>query len=355
MNIVSLFDGHGGGRIALDKLAVNVSSYRTSEIDKYASAVACYNHPEHIAMGDVRDISSINELPVDAIIGGSPCTDLSFSGNQKGLGTDNISEYLKLKSRGYAFKGQSYLFWEYMRLIKEAAPDWFLLENVRMSKVNESIMSEHIGFEPIVFDSNVLSAQNRHRLYWIGRRNNQGGYDKIEIKVPNDTHIIMRDILHEYNDEQHVAGLSDYIVPLSDKIIVTANQRTRGAKIGFYGKDSQANRFYSTKGKGITLTGNSGGGAAKMGQYFIGDIDSIYNNAIHVPTRQGGEVLIDGYIRKLTPVEAERMQTLDDDTTKYGLFDDGVREISDTQRYAMTGNGWTNKVIQSIISQVLDQ
>lgn len=375
MRVLSLFDGHSGGRVALDKLGLPVSAYYSSEINKYASAVARHNHPDNIELGDVCGINYNGKQPIDAIIGGSPCTDLSFSGKQAGLGTETIAEYLKLKSRRYEFTGQSYLFWEYMRLVEEVAPEWFLLENVRMSKVNQDIMSAHIGFDPVVFNSNLLSAQNRYRIYWVGRRNNQGGYDKVDIVLPEDSGIGMIDIVHEYNDNLSAEYLSKYVVPFN-KILKIIRTDVGKGKIGYYGKDSQANRVYSIHGKSITLTGNSGGGAAKMGQYLFGTTSPIdtpmpvtdpartnktcngqrFTNSskfytLTVQDRHG--VMVEGYVRKLTPIETERAQTLDDDTTKYGIIDNKVVEISDAQRYAMTGNGWTNAVIQSIIKQVV--
>jgi DNA (cytosine-5)-methyltransferase 3A len=376
MRVLSLFDGHGGGHIALDALGVAVDQYYTSEINKWAAGVAEYLHPDIIQLGDVRNISYNKSVSIDAIIGGSPCTDLSFSGKQAGLGTATLEQYTRLKRMGFEFKGQSYLFWEYMRLIKEVEPQWFLLENVRMSKVNQDIMSSHIGFDPVVFNSNTVSAQNRYRIYWVGKRNDQGGYDKVDVEVPSELGSpIVKDIVHEYNTDDASIDLSPYIVPFSD-VLHILNHEVARAKIGYYRKDSQANRVYTIHGKSITLTGNSGGGAAKMGQYLFGDVTPLdepmpFTDPARINKTRNGQrisnsskfytltvqdrhgVMVEGYVRKLTPIETERLQTLDDDTTKWGLIGGRKVEISNAQRYGMTGNGWTNKVIQSIMEQVM--
>ena len=183
-------------------------------------------------------------------------------------------------------------------------------------KEYQDIITEHLGVEPVKIDSNLVSAQNRSRLFWTNIPN---------VTMPTDKGIMLKDIVHEYcNDD---IDLTPYIVPFDKTLQILGNEIER-RKIGYFRCDSVANRVYSIHGKAVTLCGEAGGGAAKMGQYLFGCItpDRVnkrqngqrFNdgNKFYTLTAQDRHgVLIDGYIRKLTPIECERLQNLDDGFT----------------------------------------
>lgn len=176
MNVLSLFDGIACGRVALERAGIPVSRYIASEIEKSSIKVATTNYPDIEEIGDVRNVD-VSTLPcIGLLIGGSPCTNLSFSGKREGMVTKEkekvttLERYLELKEEGFEFEGYSYLFWEYVRILKELMvknPNlYFLLENVVMAKEWEDIFTEVLGVEPIKINSSLVSAQNRVRLYW---------------------------------------------------------------------------------------------------------------------------------------------------------------------------------------------
>lgn len=148
LNVLSLFDGMSCGRLALDRAGIKYNKYYASEIDKYASAVARYNFPDTIFVGDIRGLKGDDFKNIDMIIGGSPCTNFSVSGKRQGMVTKDkievtsLEQYLELKEYGFEFEGQSYLFWEYVRLLKEIKPKYFLLENVRVLKKWKDIITK---------------------------------------------------------------------------------------------------------------------------------------------------------------------------------------------------------------------
>ncbi len=189
MNVLSLFDGMSCGRIALERLGIPVDKYYASEIDKYAIQVSEANYPDIIRLGDVCDVKAEDLEPIDLIIAGSPCQGFSFAGKQ--LAFDDP---------------RSALFFEFVRLLKECKPKYFLLENVRMKKEFLDVITEQVSscyesqdvapqfvdlvgnvrFEPIFINSALVSAQNRQRFYWT----NIPG-----IEQPEQRGIVLRDIL----------------------------------------------------------------------------------------------------------------------------------------------------------------
>ena len=168
MNVLSLFDGLSCGQIALNRVGIKYDNYFASEIDKHAIKVTQTNYPNTIQLGDVREIKAEKLPKIDLLIGGSPCQGFSFSGKQ--LNFDDP---------------RSKLFFEFVRLVKELKPKYWLLENVVMKKEFEQIISEHLGVAPIKINSSLVSAQNRERLYWAN----------FEIKQPTDKGINLIDIL----------------------------------------------------------------------------------------------------------------------------------------------------------------
>lgn len=215
-NVVSLFDGHSGLQIALKELGIIPKNYFASEIDKHAIKATIQNFPNTIQLGSVVDID-VSKLPkIDLLSGGSPCQSFSFAGKRKGMSTLceteilTLEHYLQLKSEGYEFEGQSYLFWEYMRVLTELRkvnPDiLFLLENVEMGKKWEGVLSKAIGINGLHINSALVSAQNRERIYWLNwhtKKDGLFGYEYPNIPQPKGRGIFLKDILESEVDEKY--------------------------------------------------------------------------------------------------------------------------------------------------------
>lgn len=194
MNVLSLFDGISCGQIALNKAGISYDIYYSSEINKYAIDETQKNFSKTKQIGDIINIDTSKLPKIDLLIGGSPCTNFSMSGKRNGMITkDNVEvltldQYLQLKKEKFQFAGYSYLFWEYVRILKEVNPTYFLLENVIMSKKWEKVITDTLGVEPIEINSSLVSAQHRRRLYWT----NIPG-----VEQPKDRGINLEDILDE--------------------------------------------------------------------------------------------------------------------------------------------------------------
>ena len=184
LNALSCFDGHSGGQIALDVAGIKVNKYYASEVDPYPIAVARYNYPNMIHLGDVRNIDTSILPKIDLMLAGSPCTDLSFAGKQKGLVEGK----------------QSNLFFVWWDLVQELKPKFILLENVRMKQEWKDLISSTLGFDPVAINSSLVSAQNRYRLYWFGVRDGDT-YKAIPIQQPEDRGIVLADILEQGLDD----------------------------------------------------------------------------------------------------------------------------------------------------------
>lgn len=326
MNVLSLFDGMSCGQIALTELGCFPDKYYASEVDKFAIQQTMHVFPDTIQLWDVTkaDVSKLDRI--DLLIGGSPGQSFSFAGKRIGMVTTDkvditdLQTYLDLKEMGFEFEGQSYLFWEYMRIltdIRKYNPDVkFPIENVKMSKKWEAVLTKAIGVEPVMINSNLLSAQNRKRLYWT---------NIAEIPQPKDEGILIRDILEDEVDEKYY---------VSDRALEGMANRARvNAEKGY---DFGA-RVVSPGGKANTLC-----------VYH----DSVNHNLIadvrgrpDCPTTVQGNDLLQfrGMLRRLTPTECARLQTVPE---WYKWV------VSDTQIYRMCGNGWTVKVIEHILSHL---
>lgn len=185
INVLSCFDGMSCGRIALERANIQVDNYFSSEIKPYAIKVANKNYPqdEQNRLGDITKIVDCLLPPIDLLIGGSPCQDFSGA-NKERLGTDGI---------------KSKLFFEYVRLLKETTPKYFLLENVRMKKEHQDFVSSIIGCEPIVINSELVAPHLRHRLYWTNIPFTE---------MPKDKGLKLNDILvNGYSDRQKARTL----------------------------------------------------------------------------------------------------------------------------------------------------
>ena len=373
MNVLSLFDGMSCGRIALERLGIKVDNYYASEIDKYAMKVSEANYPDIIQVGDVTELDTSTLPNIDLIMGGSPCQGFSFAGKQ--LAFDDP---------------RSALFFEFVRCVKELKPKYFLLENVRMKKEYLDIISEHMGVEPIMINSALVSAQNRVRYYWTNIP---------RVEQPEQRGMVLRDIL----ENKEIDGLSEkaiaymnrgsekytgkktraehYIKHESKKSnTLTANMH-KGVPYGVIAVDKPVQvgeaidinghdilkRVYSEDGKSPTLNACTGGNRepkvmvdkrkpnqinpskkANGVQPYMQDRVFHVDGKSHALTREfasrtnvGDEQEV--YWRKLTPIECERLQTVPDNYTNH---------VSNTQRYKMLGNGWTIEVITHILQNM---
>ena len=365
LKVLSLFDGISCAYEAVKRAGFEIASYHASEIDKYAIEISKKNHPDIIHMGGVQSVygrecclvddTGIANEPgtleeIDFLIGGSPCQDLSIAkANRKGLDGE-----------------RSGLFWEYVRILNEVKPKYFILENVAsMPKEAKAIITETLGVEPIMIDAALVSAQRRKRLFWTNIPN---------VVLPEDRHIYLRDILEHEVDEKYYVK-EETLRKIYDKL-------TAGKPLG------QALRIHGIDGKSVTLSALGGGTGAKTGLYVInpngseqtkgktlrtsgmgsGFGDKHNWDQIAVLTRPQGknngtldteksptltssfphnshliELLKSGdvKVRRLTPTECERLQSLPDGHTA---------GFSDNQRYKMCGNAFNVNVITHILS-----
>lgn len=318
MIVLSLFDGISCGRLALERAGIPVEKYYASEIDKYAVQISQKNYPDNIQLGDVTKWRewNIDWSSIDLLIGGSPCQTFSNAGTRTG------------------FDGKSGLFYTYLEILnhlKAINPNIkFLLENVKMKSEWRDEITRCMGVEPVLINSALVSAQQRNRYYWCNW----------DVKQPEDKNIYLKDILIREGDFDSVNlktyfrnfGTKGQLLTLEDKKTqcLTSSMGTGGGnvpvvaepiRVGFFGKGSQGQRIYSVRGKSICLSSAEGGG----NQIWV---------KIDLPD---GEYVI----RKLTPIECERLQTLPDGWTE---------GVSATQRYKQIGNGWTVDVIAHIFS-----
>ncbi len=312
MNVLSLFDGISCGRVALERANIKVDTYIASEIDPFAIQVAQKNYPTTIQVGDIRNLRYKNDVlyadnkqvfagKIDMIIGGSPCQSFTFAGKQQGMTTSTneyivyLDDYIKYKEQGYTFEGQSYLYWEYVRLLEEINPEYFLLENVIMQRQWKDVITSTLGVNFLRINSNLLSAQNRDRLYWSNIKDNR-------IKQPADKGLVIADIIDENSD-------------------ILKYQLTKQHLEGFLKSYSWKPCDLNDKASPLLAT--------------------YYKQPPHAPYI-ASKVSESGF-RRLSPLECERLQTLPDDYTE---------GISESQRYKCIGNGWTVDVIAYIFSHI---
>lgn len=359
MNVLSLFDGMSCGQQALDRNGIKVDNYFASEIDKYAITVTMANYPNTKQLGSVVDVDGYSLPKIDLLIGGSPCQSFSFAGKRKGMATKDEQEiltldhYLQLKSEGFEFEGQSYLFWEYMRLLYECKPKYFLLENVMMGEKWEKILSRAIGVNPIMINSSLLSAQNRQRLYWTNIGLEPAGlfgYPQSTIEQPKDKGILLKDVLESEVDEKYY--LSDKMIAGFTNAVEIREVKQLNASLESGGKQPyQQNRVYDTEGISPALCANKSDlivamrGRPNQDGINIQQLEPREDGKTNCLTSVQKDNLVNrsNTIRRLTPIECERLQTVKDNYTNH---------VSDSQRYKMLGNGWTVDVISHILNYI---
>jgi site-specific DNA-cytosine methylase len=424
MVVLSLFDGCSGGQQALERLNIKVNKYYASEIDKFAIEVTMANYPNTIQLGSVVDVDVSKLDKIDLLCGGSPCQSFSFAGKRNGMSTkDNIEiltldHYLELKEQKFEFEGQSYLFWEYMRVLEDIRkynPNVkFLLENVIMGEKWQKVLTQAIGINPIEINSALVSAQNRKRLYWTNIGAKPDGFFgdlKCAITQPQDKGILLKDILEsevdakyylsekvlENNDivygnkrlnkniEKHKDVLENgdlldsYCQSIHKEKSITITTRVSASSCthifcnivneeksvlggdfrhdeGFRWRENGKSGTISTKGASDNSL--SGIPLAKIFlnknqlNKFNENVNVDKHNTLTLAQGRAGSsdeymdsvskiAKIQGKIRRLTPLECERLQTIKDNYTNH---------VSNAQRYKMIGNGWTIDVIAHIFS-----
>ena len=361
VKVLSLFDGMSCGMIALLNAGISIESYDAYEIDKYAIKTATHNFPQIKQCGDVFKADFTKYTDIDWLLGGSPCTYWSIS---------------RTTNRETTASGLGWeLFSQYVRALNEVKPKYFIYENNKsMSAEIRASIDKVFGFDAICINSALVSAQTRYRLYWVGKRNDDGTYSKVHIEQPKDKHITVSDILDpiidlntlvsfdsiyinsiqkfsKRNKLKDLIGIDAYNsidVPYSNKLIQVANIKT----------GSQGYRIYSCYGKSVTIMSQAGGFGAKTGLYICPiSNNSIINNA-NIYTIKCGLIDIDNteypinlkdgkyIIRKLSIKECMKLQTVPE------WYDFSC--VSYTQAYKMLGNGWTCDVITHLIKSVYD-
>jgi DNA (cytosine-5)-methyltransferase 3A len=394
MKILSCFDGISACQQALTNLKIKYDSYFSSEIDPYAIKVTQANFPETTQLGDIKKLGyywdnegQYNEYrngdlvlmddcaeekyvgKLDLLTGGSPCQSFSVAGNQKGFEDE---------------RGQ--LFWEYVRILKEVKPKFFIFENVNsMKQRDKDIISKAFGFEPTVFNSALVTAQQRKRLYYVGKLQNDGTYAKVDVPLPQDRGILLKDILESGLSSQDksycltvqgqegltTSGLMHHLEKRKDNFVfeplcvasrgrnIVGGKRVdiKGVKteqrlepnlngktnclttvqkdnlileplrLGHFNKGGQGDRIYSVQGKSVCLSANGGGRGARTGLYKIDLPDGDY------------------IIRKLSITECCRLQGFSDDY----FIQDGKPIISNSQAYKCLGNSFTVSIVEHIL------
>ena len=254
--VLSLFDGMSCGQLALQRAGIEYKEYYASEIDKHAIKVTQHNYPYTIQLGSVTEIKGTDLPQIDLLIGGSPCQGFSFAG--KGLNFDDP---------------RSKLFFEFVRLLEETKPKYFLLENVKMKQEFQDIISEQLGVKPILINSSLVSAQNRERLYWTN----------IPIQgLPNDKGLFLKDVIE---------------IGSGKKLSEQTAQRPRTLR-NYRSENQKAFCMLATMWKGSQSNGMT--------------------------------VIEDNGLRNITPLECERLQTVPDnytnvvaDTNRYTMLGNG--------------------------------
>ena len=318
MNVLSLFDGLSCGNIALEKAGIKVDNYYASEIDQYSIKIANKNYPGIIQLGDVTKFDETKLPKIDLLIGGSPCQGFSFGGKQ--LNFDDP---------------RSKLFFVYAYMLKQLKPKYFLLENVRMAKQSQDVISEYLGVEPIEINSSLVSAQNRKRLYWTNIPN---------VTQPEDKGILLKEILLDDAEEPMLSNIYGGFKEKKPRVHTDKSVTIRAASGGgaipsIKLKQHINNESATKKGKAYALTASYSKAVA------WNSIQKKQRTMIPITSSNetGSNIYNGTKYRKLHPVECERLQTIPDGYTS---------GVSNSQRYKMLGNSFTADIIAHIFKGI---
>lgn len=355
--ILSLYDGMACGMIAMLNAGVEIESYDAYEIDKYAIQTATHNFPIIKEHGDAITADYSQYEGVDFVIGGSPCTYWSIA---------QSPDKRETTASGMGWE----LFSHYVRAVKEAKPKYFIYENnYSMSKAIRESITDTFGFEPVLINSALVSAQNRKRLYWVGIRNERGEYERADVQQPDDRQILLKDILEHglaFQEKSYTyttrcqAATPEHTIKkhihtmVAEPIRIPPYGNTNKSRVveasypnhAGTGEGSLKQRMFSDNpnkqqvdliAEPINATSDEKSQTLKT-QYIY----EVKDGQITVKGKQYPIKLKDGYyiIRKLTVAECKRLQTVPD----WYEF-----PVSNTQAYKMLGNGWTCDVITHLI------
>ena len=365
MNVLSLFDGMSCGQIALNRSGIKYDKYFASEIDKPAISRTMNNYPNTIQLGDVTKVKATGLPKIDLLIGGSPCQGFSFAGKQLNFDDE-----------------RSKLFFEFVRLLKELKPKYFLLENVPMKKEYEIIISKYCGIEPIYLDSKLVSAQQRERVYWTNINAipyNLFGDMKANIPKPKNKKIVIADIMglpivNRRRDnivmtkaQTKVRVRKNYIEQKELAMFLKSKKNKTIKQISEFCEvpKTEAEHWFRTDACGsipdekvwdklkecLLISETTYDKAIKEFEIKNNNFD-MANRVYHIDGKHPTLMTLTGRGQRknitdgkelfyLTPVHCERLQTVPDNYTA---------GVSDNQRFRMLGNGWTVDVIAFILS-----
>lgn len=379
MRVLSLFDGISCARVALERAGIPVDEYLASEVDPHAIAISTKNYPDIVRLGDVREVRDVGAI--DLLIGGSPCQDLSVA----------------KKGRQGLEGSRSSLFWEYVRIWREVKPTWFVLENVAsMPKADRDIITREMGVEPILIDAALVSAQSRKRLFWtnlpVVQPEDRGIVLRDILETEVDASYDVRGTFTPTPGSRQIGhigatnGQANRVYsPEGKSVTLSANGGGSGAKTGLYaisyvghldggmrkgmeGQEAlsrahrQTHRVYGDEGKAPTLSASETSGRVHVAigrdigrrlneEGRRADADTSLPYTRRVELREDGKsgtltsvlkdnlVVGEARIRKLTPVECERLQ---------GLPDGYTEGVARTHRYKALGNAFNVDVVAHI-------
>lgn len=305
MNVLSLFDGISCGQVALNETGIPIQEYYASEIDSHAISVTQKNFPDTKQIGDVRKVQKRNLPKIDVLLAGSPCQGFSVAGKRLNFNDE-----------------RSKLYFEFIRILKEVKPRYFLLENVVMNKECRDIITDQLGVQPLKINSSLVSAQTRIRLYWTNIPN---------IGQPQDMNIYMGHVIERVPRQQAVPTFERDI----DATVIRRGIRR------VLGNSKYVDTFkwnWDSNGR-ILVNRPDGLKIQRIGRIACMDTKCDIITCMtrpYIMTR-------DLHIRVVTPEECEELQ---------GLPRGYTERLSTNQRYKCIGNGWTVGIISHILKHI---
>jgi DNA-cytosine methyltransferase len=325
VTVLSAFDGISGGQCTLTELGIKIKKYYASEIEPNAIAITQRNFPNTVQLGDVKGVFGKNIDKIDLLIGGSPCQSLSIASRSKDSGL---------------VSGKSTIFYEYVRLLKDVKPKYFLLENVAsMKKKDKDEISKELGVEPILINSKVFSGQLRSRLYWTN--------------VPQNKIIPKKDInINDVLDDGYSERKKAYCITatysracVQDYFLFGQRQMVFKKPVSVYYKNEEIT--FESEVNGVLKVIKE---TRKVAYYETDGITYRIDKKEKNPELKKQN--INKVMRKLTVNECEKFQCLAIDYTKEGDFDGIIKLIKNADRYSAIGNGWTVSVIKHVLQNI---